>query len=260
MAQADDWTTKAVSSVPFGQHERWLDANAVSRVPSAAAGAGAVAVFRRASGFDESDADPTGASTAGDVDAVASSSSVQPLPAWIESVSVGYDRGFLIASEPNPGIDVAKAPFVLRLNGIGQLRETWFDSQCDNPNLNQFQLIRGRLTFSGNAFTPDFRYFVQLDGRSSAGDEFRLLDYFMEFDFGRHWLALNRNVLVFRAGRYKVPFTFSRFMSAREFQFADRSVASMFFDVNRSLAWDSVDRHDAGVCHSSGKRAFSTGS
>ena len=143
----------------------------------------------------------------------------------------------MIASEPNPGIDPAKAPFLLRLNGMGQLRETWFDSQSDNPDLNQFQLIRGRLTFSGNAFTPDFRYFVQLDGRSSAGDEFRLLDYFMEFDFGRHWLALNRNALVFKAGRYKIPFTFSRFMSAREFQFADRSVASMFFDVNRSLAW-----------------------
>ena len=91
------------------------------------------------------------------------------MPNWLNAVNVGYDRGFVIASEPDAGIDASEAPFLLRLNGLGQLRHTHFDSQSDNPDLNQFQLIRGRLIFSGNAFTPDFRYFVQLDGRSSAG-------------------------------------------------------------------------------------------
>ena len=159
------------------------------------------------------------------------------MPSWLNAVNVGYQRGFVIASESDPGIDTSEAPFLLRLNGLGQLRYTRFDSRSENPDLNQFQLIRGRLIFSGNAFTPNFRYFVQLDGRSSAGDEFRLLDYFMEFDFGQQWWDLDRNTLVFKAGRYKIPFTFARFLSAREFQFTDRSMASMFFDLNRSLAW-----------------------
>ncbi len=69
------------------------------------------------------------------------------------------------------------------------------------------------------------------------GDEFRLLDYFMEFDLGRQWFNLDRNAFVFKTGRYKMPFTFARLMSAREFEFADRSMASMFFDLNRSLGW-----------------------
>ena len=57
----------------------------------------------------------------------------------------------------------------------------------------------------------------------------------MEFDVGRHWFDLNRNALVFKAGRYKIPFTFARFLSAREFQFSDRSMASMYFDS--TAAW-----------------------
>jgi hypothetical protein len=171
------------------------------------------------------------------VDDAATSYVVKPLPSWVESVNIGYRRGFAIAIGPDVGIDPSEAPFLLRLNGLAQLRETQFESRSSNPDLSQFQLIRGRLTFSGNAFTPDLRYFVQLDGRSSAGDEFRLLDYFMEFDLGREWFDLSRDALVFKAGRYKVPFSLARYLSAREFQFSDRSVSSMYFDLNRSLAW-----------------------
>lgn len=174
-------------------------------------------------------------------------SSLSPLPNWLEKVDVGYDEGFVLASAPDAGLEVAEAPFLLRINGLGQLRQTHFESRSSNPDLNQFQLIRGRLIFSGNAFTPDFRYFVQLDGRSSSGDEIRLLDYFMEFDLGRSWLDLDRDTLVFKAGRYKVPFTFARFLSAREFQFTDRSVASMYFDLNRSLAWGLAGQSDRGA-------------
>ena len=193
--------------------------------------------FSRSSDSGDDEPDQTRESVIGSVDSETTSSSLRPLPNWLNAVNVGYDGGFVIASEPDAGIDASEAPFLLRLNGLGQLRHTQFDSQSENPDLNQFQLIRGRLIFSGNAFTPDFRYFVQLDGRSSAGDEFRLLDYFMEFDLGGSWWDLNRNALVFKAGRYKIPFTFARFLSAREFQFSDRSMASMFFDLNRSLAW-----------------------
>ena len=214
-----------------------FDGNTGLRVESIGGDAAEAAGPLREHGLDQSAGDQGLESSIGDVDANATSSSIQSLPSWLNDVRVGYDRGFLIASGVAPDDDLSEAPFLLRLNGLGQLRATHFDSQSDNPDLNQFQLIRGRLAFSGHALTPDLRYFVQLDGRSSAGDEFRLLDYIIEFDAGRHWLDWDRNALIFKAGRYKVPFTFARFMSAREFQFTDRSVASMFFDLNRSLGW-----------------------
>ncbi len=154
---------------------------------------------------------------------------------YMSPVRVGYDSGFVIASGQQQNLNADNLPFLLRLNGWGQLRHTNFNSQGPNPDLNQFQLKRARLVFSGHAFTPDFAYFVQLDGRSSGGDDIRLLDYYMTYDLGHHALGLRRNALEFKTGRYKMPFTLARYLSGREFQFTDRSMASTFFDVNRSL-------------------------
>lgn len=58
----------------------------------------------------------------------------------------------------------------------------------------------------------------------------------MDFDFGHSQWGLDRGRVVFKAGKNKVPVTLARYSSAREFQFSDRSVASMYFDANRSLA------------------------
>ncbi len=161
----------------------------------------------------------------------------QPLHSWFEDVSVGYDGGFVIASVADLDLNTSDVPFRLRINGWGQLRHTVLDSKGANKDVNQFQLKRGRLVFSGSAFTSDFRYFIQLDGRSSAGDDFRLLDYFLTFDFGRNLWGLERDTIGLMTGKYKIPFTMARYLSGREFEFADRSMASMFFDVNRSFAW-----------------------
>ncbi|QDV25125.1 porin family protein [Aureliella helgolandensis] len=151
--------------------------------------------------------------------------------------SVGYDGGFVIASQAGINLPVAQYPYSLVINGYGQLRETVFESQGTTPDLNQLQLKRARLVFSGHAFNPDFRYYIQLDGRSSSGDALRILDYYLNYDFGhRHWNLAEKR-LGFRTGLYKMPFSMSRGLSGKELQFADRSMASMFFDVNRSLAW-----------------------
>lgn len=160
-----------------------------------------------------------------------------------QPVRVGYDRGFVISSQEPADLGTGDSPFLLRLNGWGQLRGTNFNSDGSNPDLNQFQLKRARLVFSGHAFTPDFAYFVQVDGRSSSGDDIRLLDYFLTYDLGHHALDLDDNALHLKAGLYKVPFTLARYLSGREFEFADRSMASMFFDVNRSLACGLYGEH-----------------
>lgn len=163
-------------------------------------------------------------------------STLQPISYWFDYVSVGYDGGFVIASDNDLDLDASETPFLIRLNGWGQLRHTVLDSDGDNLDVNQLQLKRARIVFSGSAFTSNFKYFVQFDGRSSSGDDLRLLDYYLTFDFGRHLWGLDREALVFKTGKYKMPFSAARYLSGREFEFTDRSVASMFFDVNRSLA------------------------
>lgn len=156
---------------------------------------------------------------------------------WLNDTRVGYDNGFLIASQNQLDLRAGDLPFQLRLNGWGQIRQTYFESQGTSSDANQFQLKRARLIFSGSAFTPDFSYFFQLDGRSSSGDDVRLLDYQLTYDLGHHRWGLDRGTFGFRTGKYKMPFHMARWLSGREFEFSDRSMASTFFDVNRSLAW-----------------------
>jgi hypothetical protein len=173
-------------------------------------------------------------------------SSLQPLPTWLDYVRVGYDGGFVIASEADLDIETSDTPFQLKMNGWGQIRHTILESDGSNADLNQFQLKRARLIFSGTAFTPDFNFFIQLDGRSSSGDNLRLLDYLLTFDIGHQYWGLEKGILGFKTGKYKMPFTMARYMSGRDFEFSDRSMASMFFDVNRSLAWGLYGKTNSG--------------
>lgn len=156
---------------------------------------------------------------------------------WLNKVRVGYDGGFVVASQEQLDLGAGQYPFRMRINGWGQLRHTLQDSGGSNLDVNQFQLKRGRLVFSGSSFTSDFSYFIQIDGRSSTGDDLRLLDYFLTYDLGHHVLGYERGVFGFKTGKYKMPFTMARYLSGREFEFSDRSMSSMYFDVNRSFAW-----------------------
>ena len=159
---------------------------------------------------------------------------------------VGYDGGFLVANDRELDLNAGELPFEMRLNGWGQLRHTYFSAhEIDQVDANQFQLKRARIIFSGSAFTSDFSYFFQLDGRSSSGDDIRLLDYRLTYDLGRHRWGLDRGKFGFKTGKYKMPFNMARWLSGRQFEFTDRSVASTFFDVNRSLAWGLFGRIDA---------------
>lgn len=165
---------------------------------------------------------------------------------WFSHIEVGYDRGFVIASKKAVDLNADDDPFSLKINGWGQLRIANFESETDVRDQRQIQLQRGRLVFSGSAFTSDFSYFLQFDGRSSSGDDIRLLDYFLWYDLGHHSWGKDPGVIGFKIGRYKMPFSLARYLTAREFEFSDRSVASTFFDVNRSLAWGLAGRFERG--------------
>lgn len=143
----------------------------------------------------------------------------------------GYNGGFFIASEKD------NDSFFLRLNGWGHFRMSNSEAFGGSDGFNQLQLKRARLIFRGHAFTPAFSYFVALDGRSQADGTIRLLDYFLDYDLGSEAFGMESRRFKLRLGQFKIPFTLSRFLSAQEFQFADRAMASMFFDANRSLAF-----------------------
>ncbi len=158
---------------------------------------------------------------------------------------VGYDEGFLIGTSQAMNLEADNLPFQMKVNGWGQLRLTNFESSNSTINdQKQFQLKRARVIFSGSAFTEDFSYLFQLDGRSSSGDNMRLLDYLLTYDLGHHRLGLETGKIGFKTGKYKMPFHMARQLSTREIEFTDRSMASTFFDVNRSLAWGLYGRID----------------
>jgi hypothetical protein len=174
----------------------------------------------------------------------ANRSSSQQVGDW-NPVVVGYDRGFVIGSRKNEELEDEECVYKLRINGWGQLRDTVFDSKGSNRDINQIQLKRARLVFSGHAFSQDFNYYLQIDGRSSASDSLRILDYYMFYDLGHHAWNLERGTFGVMAGLYKMPFSRARQMSGRELEFSDRSMASIYFDINRSLAWGLYGRADA---------------
>jgi hypothetical protein len=167
---------------------------------------------------------------------------LRPVADWLEHVRVGYQGGFLIASQAETDMAAPDFPFRLRLNGWGQLRHTVLNSDGPNRDLNQIQLKRARLVLSGNAWTPEFSYFTVLDGRSSSGDDLRLLDYYLTFDFGRYLWQCEPGYIGLKAGKYKMPFHLARYLSSRSLEFTDRSMASAYFDVNRSLGWGLYGR------------------
>ncbi|TWU56341.1 porin family protein [Rubripirellula reticaptiva] len=153
------------------------------------------------------------------------------------SIGVGYDEGFIIASEGDSTVGEAQFPYRLKINGWGQLRDTTFHSNGSNRDLNQLQLKRARVVLSGNAFSTDLSYFVQFDGRSNVADSIRILDYYFSYDVGRHLWSASPGTFGIRAGLYKMPSSLARQLSGKELQFADRSMSSIYFDVNRSLAF-----------------------
>ncbi len=159
-----------------------------------------------------------------------------------EESSAGYDGGFLIASKSDTELNADDYSYLMRINGFAQLRNTMFDAKGAGSDLNQLQLKRARLIFSGHAINPDVRYFVQVDGRSTSGDTLRILDYSLAYDLGHRNWGLDSGTVGFKTGLYKMPFSLARYLSGKQLQFADRSMASMFFDVNRSLAWGLYGR------------------
>ncbi|MCC6509311.1 MAG: hypothetical protein IT423_09405 [Pirellulaceae bacterium] len=125
-------------------------------------------------------------------------------------------------------------PFSVRLSGWLQLRHALFESDGPNRGRNAFSLERIRIGIDGHAYTPDLQYNFVLDANSDQAVQVTFLDAFASYDFGRNQLGMDANSLGFRVGKWKSPFSRSREESARRFQFTERSVANLFFDIGRA--------------------------
>ena len=154
-----------------------------------------------------------------------------------QSPAVGYSDGFVIASPDLESIPREEYPFSTRLNGWMQLRHAAFDSDGPNRSRNTLSLERIRIGLDGHAFVPELRYTMVLDANSDQAADVNFLDAFLSYDIGSHALDMRPNSLGLRAGKWKSPFSRSREESARRFQFTERSVANLFFDVGRSTGF-----------------------
>jgi hypothetical protein len=147
---------------------------------------------------------------------------------------VGYSNGFFFASPDEHG-SPKHVPFLLRVNSRLQLRHTVFDSDGPTADENNVELEVARLVFSGFAYTPDFAYFIQLDGDSDDHVTVEWFDYFVTYDMGHALWDCGEGELYLRAGKWRVPFHRARQDSRFVLQMADRATSSIFFDINRGI-------------------------
>lgn len=168
--------------------------------------------------------------------------STDPEQTAIQDVDVGYDGGFFIKSISYD--DDSTIPFSLKLNARLQARHTYFNSEMNGQETNDLEFERLRLVLSGYAMRPHLNYFIQLDGDSDQSETVDFLDYFVNYDLGQDLLGLHQKSLAFRAGKWKMPFNRARRESGFAMQFTDRSMASAFFDINRSIGISVLGQSD----------------
>jgi phosphate-selective porin OprO/OprP len=118
------------------------------------------------------------------------------------TLAAGYDSGFYIKSTDEK--------FLMRFNGLMQFRWTQYATQSRNRYLlprferddrSGFDLNRVRFTLSGNVYSPDLTYYLQLAGDASAAYDagiayawvnYRFADEF-QMKFGIFDLSSTRN-------------------------------------------------------------------
>lgn len=142
-------------------------------------------------------------------------------------LTAGYDRGFYIqAAEPS------EMPFRLKVNFQNQFRYTGFaaaeDSWTDSAgnvlpisDRNDFDIVRGRVIFSGHAIDPDLNYYLNLDYGTLGSDQVTVL-------LGSVSYRVSDGLELF-CGKGKVPGSREWLLSSMYSHSPDRSLATTFF-------------------------------
>ncbi|RMF86018.1 MAG: hypothetical protein D6744_00415 [Planctomycetota bacterium] len=137
-------------------------------------------------------------------------------------MQAGYDKGFYIKSSDEN--------FSLKINAYAQFRWTHYNTRTENRYLNPgsrrgdrtgFDLQRLRLIFSGNMWSKDLTYHVQLRQEAPG-----------QYNTEVHWAYINyrfADEFQIRAGVFKGASTRSQLMAEWGFQFVDRPVTDAVF-------------------------------
>ena len=136
----------------------------------------------------------------------------------------------------------------LALHLRAQFRYEFVRDLPSNTSLHAFQVRRARVRFSGHAFQPWIRYYVQLglspqDALLDSGVVTLppLRDWYLDIQYLRD--------LSLRLGQYKVAFNRERFNSSSNLLFVQRSTVNDEFNLDRDLGLDlrSDDLFGLGV-------------
>jgi hypothetical protein len=146
--------------------------------------------------------------------------------------TVGYNNGFFIQT-PDQN-------FKLVVGGLLQVRYEYAShyvnnaqygakpplAQGDSENSSGFDIRRARITFSGNAFSPNLFYRFEGDFYGSSTGAFTVTDAFVGYIFN--------DQVKLRAGAFKVPFTKSQEEYDMNLEL-ERPEVELPFDAQRAL-------------------------
>lgn len=139
----------------------------------------------------------------------------------------GYDDGFFIVSDP-----ASAQPMRLRVNFQNQFRysgmapaaATWTDTAGNVRPIadrNGFDVVRGRVIFSGQALDPDLEYYLNFDYGTLGDDRVTILLGWLKYRFHR--------ALEVSLGKGKVPGGREWLITSMFTLAPDRTLATTFF-------------------------------
>jgi hypothetical protein len=154
-------------------------------------------------------------------------------PSREDRYGVGYDAGFYFRPD-----DPDRDPYEMVVNGRMQFRYTGFARQRDAwtnaagdlipiENRSNFEIERGRLSFTGFMFDPQLQYFINFDYDTDDADQVVILDFWTNWEFSEAF-----DVYV---GKAFVPGSRDWLNGALTMRFADRSLATTFFRPDRTV-------------------------
>jgi hypothetical protein len=145
--------------------------------------------------------------------------------------NVGYDNGvFLRVQDGDDSFELkSNLRMQFRVVSFSRDQESWSDNAgVVRPieNRQTFDIERARLIFSGHAFTPQFKYFVQLDGDTDSRHVVAMVDGWVAWKFSE--------TFELQFGKRKVPGSRNWMLGAFDTRLADRPFSNEFFRPSRT--------------------------
>lgn len=143
----------------------------------------------------------------------------------------GYDNGIFLKIQERDNSFELKTNFrsQFRVVSFSRNENQWTNSAgvtIPTENRRNFDIERLRLVFSGHAFTPELRYFLQMDGDSDGRSLMTVLDGWAGWRFSDR--------LEVQFGQRKLPGTRNWMLGAFDTRMVDRPFSNEFFRTGRT--------------------------